>query len=343
VINDLAISNQVTAATKQQLTGEAKFVRALTYFYLVNLFSDVPLVDTTDYQISGSLPRTSAAIIYQYIIRDLQDAQMLLSPQYATGQAASTDRTRPNQFAATALLARVYLYQSEWAKAGTAAGTVINAGMYRLESNLDNVFLSTSREAILQWQPVVARMNTSEGNVFIPSTDAGSKPTYTLTSFLPGVFEQGDQRRVHWIGDKRIGGKDYFYPFKYKIRSGGPPYSEYNMVLRFAEQYLIRAEARARLGDLAGAVADLGAVRKRAGLPGIAIQTTAALMKAIEKEERIEFLAEWGHRWLDLKRTGEADTVLRIEKTGWAASAIWYPIPLKELQKNSNLTQNAGY
>ena len=120
--------------------------------------------------------------------------------------------------------------------------------------------------------------------------------------------------------------------------------SEYYMVLRLTEQYLIHAEASAEQNKLADAIADINLIRRRAGLPDLPDSLDQAqTLSAIMQERRIELFAEWGHRWLDLKRTGQADAVLGPIKTTWQTNAQLYPIPLSELQSDSKLTQNAGY
>ena len=140
-----------------------------------------------------------------------------------------------------------------------------------------------------------------------------------------------------------MGGKTYSYPYKYKVRNGFTV-TEYNMVERLAEQYLIRAEARAQQNDISGATADLDTIRVRAGLPVLPISLDkATCLLAVEQERRIELFMEWGHRWLDLRRTGRIDAVLGAEKSNWTSTDSLYPIPFKEIQKNVFLTQNPGY
>ncbi len=156
------------------------------------------------------------------------------------------------------------------------------------------------------------------------------------------AFEPGDLRKAKWLNSTVIGGQIYFYPFKYKIRSGRPV-TEYYMVLRLAEQYLIRAEAEAKLNDLSDAIADLNIVRSRAGLPNTSATTQAQLLAAIKHERQVELFCEWGSRWFDLKRTGDIDAVLGAEKTGWSSTDSLYPIPFSEIQANPFLTQNTGY
>jgi hypothetical protein len=139
----------------------------------------------------------------------------------------------------------------------------------------------------------------------------------------------------------------YYFPFKYKLNKPEDPQSEYLMVLRLAEQYLIRAEARAQQGDLTGARSDLNVIRHRAGLNGTNTSTKETLLTAILKERQVELFTEWGHRWLDLKRTGKVNAVMTMvtpQKGGvWENFKQWYPIPRQDLRLNPNLTQNEGY
>ena len=342
VREQLAVSSTVSLSVKQQLTGEADVVRALFYFYLVNLYGDIPLVTTTDYTVTENLPRMPAAAVYQQIINDLNEAQNLLSPAYRISTMDPDDRTRPNRATATALLARVFLYQKDWAQAEQQATAVITDNAYRLEPDLDSVFLSVSREAIWQLQPVINN-STEEGTLFVPVGPPSSIPTYVLTDFLDTAFEAGDRRLTKWTGQHTVNTIVYRYPYKYKAGIVPSPLKEYNTVFRLAEQYLIRSEARAWQGHLPEAAADLNIIRQRAGLPAVVVTDQASLLTAIYHERQVELFTESGHRWLDLQRTGQADAILGKEKPGWKTQAILYPIPNTEIQHNSQLTQNPGY
>jgi len=343
LLENLAQKNGVTDSTQKQLTGEAKFLRALIYFHLVNDFGEVPLILGTDYQSNSLAARSASDLVYEQIIADLTAAQNLLSPAYAgTNPLYAEARTRPNQAAASALLARVFLYRGRWTEAETAASTVINNTDYVLERDLNSVFLADSRETIWQLQPIRNNAYTTEGSFFIPAGGIGARPTYALQNWLLDAFEPSDLRKSHWVGTSTTGNK-YSYPYKYKAANASVPNPEYNIVLRLAEQYLIRAEARAWLGDNTGAMADLNVIRSRAGLAAAPLASGTTLLNTIWHERQVELFAEWGHRWLDLKRTGQADSVLHAEKSGWTTPAALYPLPFTELTRDPNLTQNAGY
>ena len=117
------------------------------------------------------------------------------------------------------------------------------------------------------------------------------------------------------------------------------------MVLRLAEQYLIRAEARAEQNNLTGAVADLNIIRNRAGLPNTTAVTQGDILTAIMHERQVELFSEWGHRFFDLKRTGQANTVLGAiaSKQPWNTNQLLYPIPVSETTNDAFLQQNPGY
>lgn len=280
------------------------------------------------------LPRTPVADVYKQVITDLEEAVPLMNEDYAT-----SEHVRPNRSAAEALLARVYLYTQQWANAEKWSGTVIDGNRYHLLEDLNGVFLKNSDEAIWQLQTFNAPRNTWEGFNAVPL----SAVIFRLQQPLVNAFEPGDLRKEMWTGNMAVSGAPVYYPFKYKVRTSDD-FTEYSMVLRFAEQYLIRAEARAQQDNITGALADLDTVRHRAGLePLPATLGKAGVLLAVEQERRVELFTEWGHRWLDLKRTNRADAVLQPIKPAWKSTAVLLPIPTDARKTNSNLTQNEGY
>lgn len=338
IIQGLPTATGMSDSVKTQLAGEARFMRAFCYFYLVNLFGDVPLVVNTTYQENMLLPRTPAATVWEQIITDLKDARALLSDKYPTAE-----RLRPNRYTAAALLARAYLYNGRWLEAENEASFIINSGVYgTILPPLDQVFKKESPEAIWQLQPVIANANTPEGGQFL--TTANTRPNYELTPQLLNAFETGDGRKTAWIGFSSAANPSWAYPAKYKAGTGA--LTEYYIMFRLTEQYLIRAEARAQqAGKITQSQADLNTVRTRAGLGPTAAADQASLLLAIEKERQTEFFAEWGHRWLDLKRTHRAETILKplSPPNTWKPGSVLYPVPDLEIKANPKLTQNDAY
>jgi hypothetical protein len=333
-----AASPGISPARKQQLMGEAKFTRAFIHFMLVNFWGSIPYVKTTDVNVTALITRTPVDEIYSDLIDDLKSAQSLLPVAYPT-----SGRARPDQAVATALLAEVYLYQGDWKNAETEASKLLSDPNYILNKVLAGVFLRTSTETI--WQLNTVNGFTADGAAYVPASGA---PLYKFTDGLIAQIEPNDSRLANWVRTVTVTGVTYNSPFKYKVRAlvTTPPVppAEDLVVFRLAEQFLIRAEARAQQDNLTGAVADLDSVRVRAGLPGIAPSITKAnLLLAVEHERRIELMGEMYHRWFDLKRTKRVDAVLGPLKPTWVPTAALYPIPSNELVKNPNMKQNPGY
>ncbi|MCW3107632.1 MAG: RagB/SusD protein [Segetibacter sp.] len=343
VIEGLAKSKEVSLPVKQQLGGEAKFIRAFWNFYLVNMFGDVPSIVTTDYRTNSRLSRISVSKIFDQIITDLNEALTSLSDYYPSdNNGPDVERVRPNKSVARALLSRVYLYAKDWSNAEDQASSLINDPNYFLIQNLDSVFLKGSPEAIWQLMAVDPTYNTIEANQFIPS----GPPEMSLTSDFINYFEADDMRKISWINSLQVDTVTYYYPFKYKIKSidPGTSHDEYSIVFRLAEQYLIRAEARLEQNNLQGALDDLNTIRHRAGLFDFISSDKAFIADAIARERRVELFCEWYQRWFDLKRTVTASRFLQpLKQSNWQETDVLYPIPEQEIQKNPNLTQNPGY
>jgi hypothetical protein len=338
IIEGLQTSGNISDKIRNQLTGEAKFVRAFSHFYLVNLFGDVPLVLTTDYRSNARTPRVPASEVYDQIARDLVDAQNLLMDDFSYSKY---ERIRPSKWTASALLARVYLYTGDWAKAEVESASIINSELFSLSADLNDVFLKNSNEAIWQLMPSPGA-NTAEAATFIFSNYPSQA---TLSSWFVENFEAGDERVTSWIGTASDGTNAFYYPFKYKLRLPTEPTLEYSMIFRLAEQYLIRAEARVHQDKLEAAREDLNAIRSRSGLGNTLASDKGDFLLAIEQERRSELFTEWGHRWLDLKRTGRADMVLSALKANWLPTDVLYPIPQSQILNDPSMTdaQNPGY
>jgi len=338
ILEGVSSADGISLRFKHQASAEARFIRAFCYFYLVNVYGDVPLVLSTDVSKNANMARTAAAEVYSQIIEDLKFAQANLPSDYSISDGS---RTRANRWVATAMLARVYLYNKNWTAAETQASSIINnESLFELNANLNSVFSPTSKEAI--WQ----LYNDNSGYTWYATevlpNPVTQIPTYFLTPALLGAFETNDARKANWVGSTIYSELVYSYPYKYRSLQSGSN-TEYYTILRLAEQYLIRAEARAQLGNTTGAREDIFVLRGRAGLGNTPAVDKEGLLLAIEQERRIELNSEWGHRWLDLKRTGRINAVLGAVKPSWKPSAALYPVPNGQRILNRSLTQNPGY
>ncbi|WP_431295174.1 RagB/SusD family nutrient uptake outer membrane protein [Pedobacter sp. P26] len=159
IIEGVATSNGMTTSGKQKAIGEALFMRAFCYFYLVNFFGDVPLVTSTAYKETKNFPRTPVAKVYAQILEDLLKAERYLGDQYPTA-----GRVRANKWVVKALLSRVYLYTGDWKNASLKASEIIeNRNQYSLgvmegtsadDAEMD-IFHSDNKESIFQmWNEI---------------------------------------------------------------------------------------------------------------------------------------------------------------------------------------------
>jgi hypothetical protein len=315
----------MTDDEKNKALAELYFIRALNHFNLMNYFGAIALKTTPTIGTSNlDVPRSSTAEVYQQIITDLTFAEQHLP--------ASNLKVRASKYAATALLARVYLYKGDYGQAKQKATEVIDNGGYSL-IQYDQIFTDGSAESIFEidFTPL-NRNRIAEYN--FPKSLKGRREVAPSPKMLT-AYETNDARdtvSIHFEGALA-------YANKYNNLAVG---DDNVIVLRLAEMYLIRAEAEAKLnGDIDAIVSDIDVIRNRAGLGGTNADNYAELLLAIEQERLVEFAFE-GHRWFDLVRTGRAVEVLdNVTNT----NQTLFPIPLTELQTNKNpdMQQNPGY
>lgn len=327
-------STNLNGSSKNELDGEAQFMHAYLHFLLVSFWGDVPWIESTDYQKNAKALRQSATEVYEKVITELLEAKEKLP-------LSAPQQIRPTKSAAAALLARVYLYVKNYTAAEQQATEVID--QFQLEPDLNTVFLIESKETVFQLQSIVPRINTWDGESYIILS---TPQAVALSSTVINAFEPDDQRKSSWTNTYTEGSDTWLYTFKYKVRTlpeATSPKTEYQVILRSGELYLIRAEARANLDNLIASEEDVNAIRSRAGLPPIVVTDKISLLMTIEQERRVELFSENGHRWLDLKRTGRLDAVLGAGKPNWQPTDALFPIPQTERNRNNNLTQNPGY
>jgi hypothetical protein len=319
----------LTQQHKNQIIGEALFIRALCYFDLARSWGGVPLVLTPTTSPAGAnatIGRSTLAQTWTQVANDLDSAYSLLPN--------TVNRIDASQNTVIALRARLHLYRQEWAQAESDATQLIaNNTAYHLIAPFNSWFAQQNAESIFQLQFSVQNPSTIYSQMEIPANSGSYRyaPNQNLVNLLTNPLIGGG--RVALIDSQSQSGSKIYYGQLY-TRNTDPSY-----VLRISEQYLIRAEARAQQGtDLTGALADLNAVRTRAGVPADTVDNTSAgLLLAIENERRVEFALE-PFRWFDLARTGRAMTVLNV-----SPQKLLFPIPSTELALNSNLKPNPGY
>ena len=340
-------SANASKAQIDQIKGECLFIRAFSYFELVNFYGATPLYTGTDVKTNALLPNSSPENVYLQIITDLNNAVQLLAedyvvPAYSNPPAEIPQRTRANKQTANALLARVYLYTKDYPKAITASSAVISSTLYTLNPDVNAVFVSTSTETIFQLWNQNGYTVGAQG--YIPY-DPGNTFAFTVRPELVASFEPGDNRKDAWLQSGTGTQANYYYPYKWKQQSTTPGSLEYLILFRLAEIYLIRAEALAQTNDVNDGLADIYVIRERAGLmaPISAVTTSDQLLDAVASERRVELCFENGHRWFDLNRTGKTVSVLSPVKPAIDPHIELLPFPLSILKLNPHLKQNPGY
>lgn len=340
----------LTEADKTVFVAEAKFLRAITNFQLVNLFAQpfqfsngtnlgIPIVtqpfeggDISEFQ----LERSTVNEVHAFIEQDLLDAAAALPED---------NGARAEAGAARALLARLYLYREQWAQAADLANQVISSGEYTLASDYD--FYDDNPNSS---EHIFVVINTPTDG---PQENAGSDEVY-VNFYNPAPGGRGDapfsQELIDAFaaeaGDRRFdelsqaaadaGGNDTFFTTKYPDIVNN---ASDGMALRITEMYLIRAEANLLNGSSTGdsPLNDINLLRNRAGLGNLGSVDLAA----ISLERRKELCFE-GHRRMDLLRNN-----LNLRPDGGAASApgadkVIFPIVEDETTNNPNITQNPG-
>ncbi|MDJ1506798.1 RagB/SusD family nutrient uptake outer membrane protein [Xanthocytophaga agilis] len=354
---------------KNRLVAEARFVRALLYFNMVRLFSDVPLVlhQVTSLE-DVNTPRSPVEEVYAQIIDDLEFAEQNLDK---TNTSANLGRA--TQSSATGLLAKVYLTRKEYQKAKEKATQVLDDTQFGLLESYFDIFTPTNRfnkELIFAIQN---KGNTGAANgfgmaLFLPratiklaggGTVAGNSADVPTQEFYDS-FASGDLRRDRTFFTQYDAGAGVatFRPHWYKffdpsaITNLGEGTLNYP-VIRYSDILLTYAEAINKLeGPTADALEAVNQVRRRAfGKPitqpdasiDLAGLNAETFDEAILQERRWEFGFE-DHRWFDLVRTGKLISTMRAKgNTAIQDYHVLFPIPQRERDVNKNLTQNDQY
>lgn len=363
----------IDESIKNRTLGEAKFLRGLYYFILVQMFGDVPLITVPQEPGDDLRPyRTDKAIVYEQIINDLTDAIELLPTRE---EYSSSDLGRASKGSATGLLAKVYLVQKNYEKVVELTNSVTELG-YQLNAlyatNFD-VYNKNSIESLFEVQ-----YTSNAGESFWDNENqsswlsaycgprgadlvAGGSGWNQPTQEFVDAYESGDLRKdetVLYDGCPLFGGKAYESSYSttgYNLRkflvtkeiASSYDNSPMNFpVLRYSDVLLMKAEALNELGRTTEAEEPLNEVRARAGLSAVSGLTQANFKEKVLHERRMELAFE-GQRWFDMIRINDGQYALdflhSIGKTNATSKHLLWPIPQKERDSNPNLTQNPGY
>jgi starch-binding outer membrane protein, SusD/RagB family len=356
----------LSGAVKDNIKGEAQSLRAWVHFDIARAFAKVPTntinpaVDLGIAYVTGTDPnalpaRESIADTYNKIVADLTGALPLV-----TTSAGTVANGRVNKAAVAGILAKVYLYMGKYGEAVDAAtvslGLNSNVGS---RDNLAGIFADATDEGVLFKTKILDKDEITIGVNYSQTGTGGVKSEFVATKDFYDMYGANDVRKDVYFQVSPYQGVDQIHVAKYFGRVTGNVNTVDAKVLRVADVLLIRAEANARLGNLAPALADLNALKSQRYFPYVAFAGTLnQTLAEILKERRLELAFE-GDRFFDLKRLNLP--VVRNPNYGDKADGsgtkfpsyaltlpagdhrFELPIPQTEINVNSNFKQNPGY
>jgi hypothetical protein len=328
----------ISQSAFDEITATASFLRAYAYFVGAYTYGGIPIVTSTNVEDNRVVPRASFDETIAFVESELLYALDKL-PEEAFNAGEVTNG------AVKALLARYYLFVGNWTEAEKYATDVIEgngSAEYLLEEDFAEAVSDFSTESILE---IVYSANDNPGtstNFSINNLFVGRREIIPSIEIVLALQNDGGDRNVviEFDGANARGADNGWTIVRY-----GP--FDNIQVLRLAEMYLIRAEARAQQDKISGsnsAVSDINVLRERAGVPLIQGTSKNQILLAVENERRMELCFE-GHRWYDLVRTGRAQAVMDEFTSNWTEKDELWPIPLREIINNPSLkdAQNPGY
>ena len=336
IIYGVENSNALSDTDKNRIKGEALLLRSLLYFYLQQLFGDIPYTTSLNYEYNRKISKTDATTVLEQIEADLTEVSGLLQDDYR-----DAERIYPNRKVAELLLAKIYLTEQKYIQAQQMAVTILESSLYKFQTDVNEVFHKSGSHILWQLKPQNGGDATSEALFYYFTNSAPN--SYVLTQNLIKTFDNEDLRKQNWMASVTFQGKTWYRPFKYKNRINGSNTNEYSIVFRLEEVYFIMAEALAKQNLFDNALPYLNATRKRAGLIAFTSLSGEEFINELLAEKRREFFCESGHRFLDLKRLGRLDKLSAL-KPKWEDYKLVWPLPQSEMLLNSNLSpQNIGY
>ena len=351
---NFVLSNQAkieanSPATAKAALGEAKFVRALSYFQLVRMWGGVPLrtkqVERVD---ETNIARNTEDEVYAQIIQDFTDAEQSLPAKAPAG--------KPTKWMASAFLAKVYLTHNDFAKAFTKANEVISGGPYKLIPNYADVFSvenENNAEIIFAIQYIrqdnlgmrLEPLVLGPDDKFAYGGSGGWGLSYVEDGFYQ-KYTKTDDRLSTTFANPAPGLKTY-YTGKWRDTKGVSADGHGNdfIVYRYADLLLIQSEAANELnGATPAALTGVNQVRARAKLPALASTLSKEQLRDAIINERMFELSWEQHRWFDLKRTGRLKAALIAVGKKWDDRYLLFPIPQFEIDASNGLIkQNPGY
>ena len=363
VKNFTPVMNTVAPEKANQYLGEAKFIRAYNYFYLVNLWAQtytdpvngatknpgIPLIleaAEDPFSSTTQIARSTVKDVYDQIEKDLLDAESKLPLAY-TGDAYTTI-ARATKGAARGLLMRMYLYEGNWAKAITYADAIISSNLYGLNATPEIAYKNyTTKESIFS-VAFSGSNNPDRNNALAAHYSPSVRGDISLSNSFLNLMDTVNDLRYKNLVITTIKGTGtaatkYYWTIKYTS------FADWAPVLRYPEVLLVKAEALARQGAAADAanttaVNLLNQVRSRSKAGNLAPATNQQLISSLLIERRIELAFE-GQSYFDLQRTQQDipphASIQNPQPYGSTYRVL--PIPQRDINIMPTLEQNKGY
>jgi starch-binding outer membrane protein, SusD/RagB family len=355
VINNLdgKVSSEVSQQDVDNLKAEALFMRALSHFDLVITYAQpynnttdtlgVPVVLTTQ---NGKPARNSVKAVYRQVVKDLTQAESLMSDSYSRSGALDAAAVVSKE-AIQALLSRVYLYMGSWQNAADYASKVINSGKYALASGDDYVSMFTAATAPKGGE-IIFEVYGSDKNEYWDESGWTHLSYITSIDGYGDVCATSDLVNLYETGDIRLNlfkkNENDNFSLKYYGKTGAAPRQTNIPIIRLSEMYLNRAEAIINGASVTGITAakDLNTLAEKRGA------TASAATKTGVFTDRRKELAFEGHIVYDYARTNTS--LVRTDFDEVSNKDVSYPsfrwampIPKREMDANPNMVQNPGY
>jgi hypothetical protein len=336
-----------TDAKKNDLIGQARFVRALMHFKLSHLFGKQLKQDPTGNSLSVPVILEPYEGIVQRPVRNtLKEVYTSIENDllFAKASISNTAKSRATVAAANALLARLYLYQERFQEAANAANAVIGTSGISFAANY-TFYNNPSTEHIFQVQNVAGDNGFAESfsKLYSPTAFGGRGDAPFSTNLIAAFAAQPGDLRYTTLTRAGVDAKNKNSVFTTKFPNGVNNQDDPN-VLRVSEMYLIRAEAVLRGATPIPGVTpldDVNRIRTRASLAPLLFVNLIQILE----ERRKEFCFE-GLRRMDLLRNNlplRSATMDNFAKSQPTADKVVFPIPQREIDNNANLVQNTGY
>lgn len=328
-------SNTIKGDERSRILAEALLIRSVLFFYLQQIYGDIPYPVTTNYQINQTISKTSSVEVLERIESDLKDAITGLKDAYR-----NTERIFPNKKAAQLMLAKTLVTEKKYGEAEQILKEIIQSPLYAIQNDITKVFDKSGTHILWQLKPRNTGGSTKEIQSYYFT--ASAPVNIALSQDLISSFSTGDLRRQNWITSLSVGTNTWYRANKYKVLTNNT--TEYSIVFRIEEAYLLLSESLVQQGKTQEAVLHLNKVRQRANLPALSNSISQqVLMDELVKENRSEFFTEMGNRFFVLKRLGKLDNLITV-KPNWKTYFQNWPLPQKELLLNPNVNpQNPGY